>query len=175
MQLALEMHFCRGVQLVVVDAQHAGQVGTVLGRSAEDHPLGTGPQVGVVAGLELAVFFPFATGEKAGAFDDHVDLQVAPGELGRVAFGQGPDFLAVDDDVFVVEADLAGITAVGAVVFEQHGQRFVVGQIVDGDDLELRAAAHQIPEHQPADPAKTVNRNANCHGHFSFNQSQTSA
>ena len=56
----------------------------------------------------------------------------------------------------------------GAVIFEQHGQRFVVGQIVDRDHVEFRTSAHQIPEDESADPAKTVNRNANCHGDFSF-------
>ena len=48
-QLALEMHFRLGLELVVVHAQHAGQVGAVLGRGAEHDALGAGLEVRVVA------------------------------------------------------------------------------------------------------------------------------
>ena len=54
-QLAFEMHFCSRGQLVVVHAQHAGQVGAVLGRGAEHDALGAGLQMRVVARLDLAV------------------------------------------------------------------------------------------------------------------------
>ncbi len=55
-QLALEMHFMSARQLVVVDADHAGQIGAVLGRGAEHDLLGTGRQVRVVT--RLAVSWP---------------------------------------------------------------------------------------------------------------------
>ena len=54
MQLALLMHFISGCELVVVDAQHAGQVRRVLGRGAEDDALRAGREMGVVAGLAFA-------------------------------------------------------------------------------------------------------------------------
>ena len=125
-------------ELVVVHAQHAGQVGAVLRRGAEHDALGTGLQVRVVA--RLAVLR--AGGEDAGAFDDHVDAQFLPGQLGRVADRQGLDLLAVDGQVLVVVLDRALEAAVGAVVLEQRGQHLVVGQVVDGDDLELAAGGH---------------------------------
>ena len=50
-QLAFEMHFMLGRELVVVHAQHAGQIGLVLGRGAEHDALGAGLQVRVVARL----------------------------------------------------------------------------------------------------------------------------
>ena len=52
-QLAFEMHLCSGCELVVVHAQHAGQVGLVLGRGAEHDLLGAGLQVAVVARLAV--------------------------------------------------------------------------------------------------------------------------
>ena len=91
-----------GGELVVVHAQHAGEVGAVFGGGTQHDSLGAGLQVGVVA--RLAVLG--AGGEDAGALDDDVDPQVTPGELCRIADGQRLDFLAVDDQVFGIVARL---------------------------------------------------------------------
>ena len=102
-------------------------------------------------------------GEDAGPLDHDVDAQLAPGALGRVADGDGLDLLAVDDQVLVVVLDRAGKAAVGAVVLQQRGQHLVVGQVVDGDHFELVAAFDQAAKRQPADAAKTIDGDFDCH------------
>jgi hypothetical protein len=152
------------LELIVVDAQHAGQVSTVFGGGAEHNSLGTGFQVGVVACF--AVFG--ATGENACAFDNHIDAHVFPGEFGGIADGQGFDLLAVDDQVIGVVTDGARKPAVGAVVFEQRGQHLVVGQVVDGYDLEFARPGVKIAEGQTANASKSVDCYSNCHCFFSY-------
>jgi len=51
----------------------------------------------------------------------------------------------------------------GAVVLEQRGEHFVVGQIVDRNDLELARAGVQIAERQTSDTTKTIDCYTNCH------------
>jgi hypothetical protein len=59
-------------------------------------------------GAEITTFFAPAVrcapalalrGEQAGAFEHHVDAELAPGQLGRIAFGADADAVAVDDHV----------------------------------------------------------------------------
>ena len=139
-------------------AQDAGQV-RIVGRSADDDFLGARFDVTVVAGF--AVGGPLT--ENAGAFQNDVDAQVAPRQLGRVAFGHRLDLLAVDGQIFVVVADFAGETAVDAVVLQQGRQRFVVGQVVDAHDLKLFGLRHQATKNEPTDSTKTIDTNTNCH------------
>src|SRR4030095_16651508 len=129
------------VVLVVVDAHDDGDV-LVLGRGRDDHL--PGPALEVLGGV-------VALGEDAGRLDDHVDAQVAPGELGRVALGAGQDPLAGDGDRLVVEGDVPLQAAEGRVVLEQVRQGLVVGQVVHGHDLDVLALGR--PEVVAADAA----------------------
>jgi hypothetical protein len=63
----------------------------------------------------------------------------APVGLGRVALGEDLDGLAVDGDRVLVVGDLALETAQDRVVLEQVRQGLVVGQVVDGHDLDVGA------------------------------------
>ena len=77
------------VQDRVVDAQHDRGVEVVLGRGAQDHPLGAGVDVLLKAG---------AIGEPPGRFQGDLAAQLLPGQVGRVFLGRDRDLLAVDDD-----------------------------------------------------------------------------
>src|SRR5205823_2357886 len=103
-----------------------------------------------------------------------------PGELGRVADRESANLLAVDDQVFGVVLDFALEAAMVAVVLEQRGQHLVVGEIVDGNDLELARAGMQQAKSKAADAAKSVNSDSNGHGfnlrqHLKFRSSPAAA
>ena len=117
-----------------------------------------------VAGLARSA----ARGEHAGAFQHHVDVEIFPRQRGGILDRPDGDLLAIDDQVLLVVLDRAVVAAMGAVVLQQAGQGFGVGDIVDADDLEFSGLGHQTPEHQTADAAETINTNSNCHCYFSF-------
>ena len=77
-----------------------------------------------------------APGKDAGGLDDDVAAEVAPGEVGRVAFAEDTKDVAADDEVVALNVDVAGIDAMDGVVLEQVGERVRVGDVVDGDDVE---------------------------------------
>ena len=95
-------------------------------------------------------------GEAAGRLDDDVNAEVAPRELGGVALLKHDDRLAVDDDLVAVELDLGVDAARDAVVLEQVGERRVVGEVVDGDDLEVAALGKCGAEEVTANAAEAV-------------------
>jgi len=59
--------------------------------------------------------------------------------------------------------DFALEAAVIAVVLEQRGKHLVVGQVVDGDDLELAGAAVQQTKGEASDTTETVDGDFNGH------------
>jgi hypothetical protein len=86
-----------GGQLVMVDAEHDGQV-DFLGRCRDQHALGAGIEVLLAA---------CAVGEEAGAFQRDVDAVGGVRQVGRIAFGGHVDALAVDDQVIAIDFDRA--------------------------------------------------------------------
>ena len=140
-----------GVVHVVDDG---GQI--LAGRSGDDDLAGTGVDVG------LALFLG---GVEAGALQNDVHLQLAPGAIGGVLLGVDADLLAVHDDGVLGGLDLvvAGVVALGGVILQQVGQHLGGGQVVDGDDLIALSAEH-LTESQTANAAKTINSNFNSHG-----------
>ena len=131
-----EMIVCfAGSYMLVVDAHHDGDV-LVLGRRRDDDLLGAA--VDVRPGLG-------GVGEEAGRLDDDVGAEVAPGQLGRVALGEDLDVLPS-----TVISSSSAVTsqrqpAQDGVVLEQVGQGRVVGQVVDGDDLDVGAGGAGPP------------------------------
>src|SRR5690606_5576479 len=142
------------VVLVVVDAHHHGQVLT-LGRGGDDDLLGAG--LDVLAGI-------LGLGEPAGGLDDHVDAELAPGQLGRVALLQGLDGGAADADGVLADLDVAVEGAQHRVVLEQVGEGGVVGEVVDGDDLDLAAGGLGRAPEVAADAPETVHAYTDGHG-----------
>ncbi|MOA19390.1 hypothetical protein D3C78_1397680 [compost metagenome] len=112
----------------------------------------------------------FLGGEEAGAFQHDVDLQVAPGQFGRVAVGQHADLVAVDDHEVAVDFDGARELAVGGVVARQVRVRLGIAQVVDGDDFDIVLLATFVVGTQDvaADATVTVDGDANSHTKLLF-------
>src|SRR5690606_5130098 len=100
-------------------------------------------------------------GEESGRLDDDVGTDRLPVELGRVALLERHDLLVADVDGALVVRHVRVETTQDRVVLEQRGQRGVVGQIVDGDDLDIGAGGTHGAEEVAADPAESVDTYAN--------------
>ena len=140
-----------GVLLVVdTDNKHWG----VLGRSGNDHLLGTGVQV-LGGWLDLL--------EDTGGVDDVVDADLAPWDVFWVSFVVDRDLLAVDDNLVFLVRDLALVLAVGGVVLEHVGSVLWRNEwVVDRNNLNVWSAESNS-QHQSTDSTETVNTNSNSH------------
>ncbi len=69
--------------------------------------------------------------------DDDVDAQVAPGKPLRITLREDREPGSVDRDVVAVGAHRPGKPAEDGVVLEEVGKGGGVGDVVDGNDLEL--------------------------------------
>ena len=152
------------VVLVVVDAHHDGDV-LVGGRGGDDDLLGAGIEVALSLG---------ARGEDTGGLDDDVHAQIAPRDGRRALLDrEGLDLLVADDDrVVTLEADVLGQAAQDGVELQQVGQRGVVGEVVDRDDLDVGGTEGLLglhgTEEVAADAAESVDAYANSHVLFSL-------
>ena len=76
-------------------------------------------------------------GEEPGRFDDDVDAQVTPGKPLRVTLREDRKLGSIDRDAVAVGAHRPGKSAKDGVVLEEVGKSGGVGEVVDGNDLEL--------------------------------------
>ena len=76
---------------------------------------------------------------------------------------QDEDLVAVDDEAVVGELDRARVRAEDRVVAQQVRQRLVVGEVVDGDPLDVGLCRLGGAEHVTADAAEAVD--SNTYGH----------
>ncbi len=143
----------RRVVVALVDAHHDGDV-LVLGGRGDDDLLGAAVDVGL--GLDRV-------GEEAGRLDDHVGTHAGPVELGRVALLEDLEGVAGGGDLGVGVRHVAVEPTQDRVVLHQRRQRLVVGEVVDGDDLDVCARGHDGPEEVAADAAEAVDADANGH------------
>ena len=118
------------------------------------------------ASLQVS-FALFLAGVEAGALQNDVHVQLAPGAVGGVLLGVDLDFLAVHDDGVLgglngvqVFADVAAVGTLSGIILQQVGQHSGAGQVVDSDHFIALSAEH-LTESQTADTSKTVNRNFN--------------
>jgi len=143
---------------LVVDTVHEHR-GAILGRRGHDDLLGTGIDV-LLAGL-------FGQ-EEAGALQHQVDVDVAPGQVRRVALSGQADGLAVDNQVLAVDGDIALEVAVHGVVLEHVSQIVGIQQVVDTHDLDVVSEIlRDRAEGHAADTAKTVNAYFDSHIDYS--------
>ena len=141
------------VVLVVVDAHDDGDV-LVLRRGGDQDLLGAGVDVLLrVGGL----------GEEAGGFDHDVHAQLAPRKVGGVTLGEDLDDGAVDDDVAVFDLDGFLQAAADGVVLEEVCECFGAGEVVDCNDLQVRALCECCAEVVAANTAKAVDTNTGRH------------
>src|SRR5690625_2300372 len=143
----------RRVVVGVVDTHDEGGVHVLAGRG-DDDLLGTGVEVrlgGVTAG------------EATGGLDDDVGAELSPRELGRVLLGEHANRAATDGEVLLVVGDVLVEDAHDRVVLEQVGQRRVVGEVVDPDDLDVCTRVERGAEEATADAAEAVDADADGH------------
>ena len=145
-----------GLQRVMIHAIDDGGVHVLAAWRRDDDFFGAGREVR--AGL-------FFGGEKPGAFQHHVDGQVFPWQVGRIAHGADLDLVAVDDHEIAVHRNLGVEFAVGGIVARQMGVGFRVAEIVDGNDLDFTGAPRFVQGAQniAADAAVTVDGDADRH------------
>lgn len=92
---------------LLVDTHHVH--GGVSRRSRDDDLLGTTLDVGL--GL-------FGGGENTGGLDNVLGASLLPGNGSRVALSVEADLLAIDDEVLVIDLDVALEETVGRVILE---------------------------------------------------------
>ena len=97
-----------------------------------------------------------ARGEQSRRFDNDLHAKFAPRQLGRIAFGQHLQRLAVEKNSPALSFDLMTERPVDRIVFEQMRERGRVGNVVDGDDFDIFFGQRR-PQKHPADPAESVN------------------
>ncbi len=104
-----------------------------------------------------------AAGEQAGRLDHHVDAEVAPGQRRRIALGEDLQLLAVDRQRSLPRLHRAWEAPQDRVVLEQVGESAGVGDVVDGDEVEVRARGVGGAEEVASDPTEAVDADLHCH------------
>jgi len=106
-------------------------------------------------------------GVEAGALQNDIDVQLAPGSILCVLNGVDLDLLAVNDDGVLGSldgvlalADLAAERTLSSIVLQQVSQHLGAGQIVDCNNLIALSIEH-LTESQTANTTKTIDSNSN--------------
>src|SRR5580704_1365961 len=89
-----------------------------------------------------------ALGEKASGFDDEVRADAGPIYFARILHLENLERFALDGYGIVGVGDVVRKIAENRVVLEQVREGFGVGNIVDGDELDvlvIERSAHDIP------------------------------
>ena len=136
-----------GVVVLLVHPHDDRDVLVLRGRGDDDL---LGPSIEVQLSL-------LAVGEHARRLDDDLGPEVAPGQFGGVALGEGLDLFAVNANRVFGGRYVAVERAIVAVVHEEVSQSVVVGQVVDRHNLYLVGiVVAQRLEHLPPDTAEPV-------------------
>src|SRR5688572_22217721 len=143
-----------GIVQPVIHAHHDGDV-LVGGGSGDQDFLGA--RLDVLLGC-------CSLGEEARGLDDDVHAQVGPRQVCGITFGKHLDGVAVDDQVALFDLNGFGQAAADGVVLQQVGQCLGAGEVVDGNDLEVRTLGKRCAEVVTANAAKAVDTNTG--GHF---------
>ena len=101
---------------------------------------------------------PSRSVKKPGRLEHHVDTRSPHGKLRRDRVRRASQRLAVAPDHAVGERRPRRRRAEVRVVAEQVRHRLRVPEVVDGDDLDVRAELSLRPEEVAADPAEPVDR-----------------
>ena len=143
-------------QHLVVDAEDDGAVHVLFTRRGDDHL--PRARLQVRAGFRLA-------GEQAGAFQDDIDAEALPRQLGRIALGDDADAIIVHHQAVAVDPHRAGELAVRGVVLQEVSVGRGVAQVVHRDELQpvLLAALVVGAQHHAADAAESVDGNLDRH------------
>ena len=97
-----------------------------------------------------------AVSKEACGLNDNIHLALTPRDARRVAFAEDGNGFSVNHKLPLTGGDVGVEFTEQRVVFQQMGQRFTVGQIVDGHNLNLRVTLGST-QYVATDTAKTVN------------------
>jgi len=137
---------------LVVDAKDQGSVGPVGGRGDDDFFYRTTEMLLCVNALR----------EEAGGFDDDVRADAGPIDFGRILHLENLEGFALDGDGVVGVSDVVREIAKDGIVFEQVREGLGVGDVVDGDELDVlvvERGAHDVP----SDAAEAVDADLDGH------------
>src|SRR5206468_12567108 len=95
--------------------------------------------------------------------DHDVGAEILPWQGARVALGKDAHLMTVDGKPVCGRVNLAVESAVDRVVLQQMSKRLGVGEIVDGDDFDLRSAFLGGAQEVAADAAEAVDTDADGH------------
>ena len=118
-------------QLVMVDAVDERQIRPRC-RRGDDHALGARFQMRrrLVAGSE-----------DAGAFKCDIDAELLVRQFGRIAHRRHLDRAGADIDGVAIDLDFALVAAMHRIIAQEMRIGLDRAEIVDGDDLDIRASA----------------------------------
>src|SRR5271165_2563048 len=105
-----------------------------------------------------------AAAELTGGFDHDVHAEVAPPDRSGLARAERSYGLAIDDDRVLIVRDVGCESAKGRVKGQQMRERARVGDVVDGDDLEV-VVLQAAPDERSPDPAEAIDSDADRHCH----------
>jgi hypothetical protein len=103
-----------------------------------------------------------ARGEESGRFDHHLHAELAPRQLGRIAFGEDLEGVRIDHDLIALGLDRMAQIPVDRIVFKQMRERRRVGDIVNRDNLEFFLVHRRAIKHT-ADTAEAVDSDPDRH------------
>ncbi len=140
------------IVLVLVDAEHDGDV-FILRRSRDDD---------LLDGAAQMLFGIVRVGETAGRFHHNLNAQRLPVQQRRVLLREDLYLLAVDDNGVAFGLNVGFKIAEDRVVLEKVGQSLRAGEIVYGDDIDVRIVK-RCAENIAANTAKAIDTNFNRH------------
>ena len=138
-----------GVVDVVVDAEDDVRVGRhgALDGGGQDHLARAGGHVAGGVGVRA---------ELSARLDHDVDFEIVPGRVFRISLGECEDLQGVHVQDAVLGPHGAREAAVDRVIGEQVRERAGVGDVVDGDDLEIGARFDGRAHEAAPDAAEAV-------------------
>ena len=109
-----------------------------------------------------------ATREEPSRLEHHINAELTPRQGGGITFGEHPHRLSRGGDRPVAQLDGLGERSHVRVVLQEVRHRCRVAEIVERDDLDVRAKRVLRAEEVPSDTAEAVDPHPECHGQFSL-------
>ena len=148
------------IELFVIDAIHDGRIGTI-GRGRHDHQPGT--RFEVKGSLR-------PVGEEAGRLNYHVNAELGPWKILRIALLEHRERVSADLDAALGGLDRVRQHTEHRVVLEQVRHRVERPEVVHRHEVDVRAALLGSTEKVASNTAKTVDANAHRHIWVSFHR-----
>ena len=102
--------------------------------------------------------------EPPGALEDDVDAELVPGQVRGIALVQDGQLVTVDAEQVVRELDVCREPSVDGVAPQKLSELCTVGEIVDRDELGVRAAFMGSAEGGSANSSEAVDGHSYRHG-----------